>query len=255
MSPKLLSNILCNCLWFWSRSYVFPCCPDVNIAFLKVHSASFSDWNTVIFNKCYWSCYYYYYIFFPTNWFSLLWLFAFTLISKLSLIPYLLDSSQLFQRKSKTSHLPNTQTLTHMFTNTHVHINIWSIIFYPLTILKSVWEFPVQLYYDLNWINHMTIIQYVVVVQSLSCVLLFANPWTTARQAPLSSTISWICSNSCPFRERCYLTISSSANPFSFCLQSFPSSGSFPQSQLFALGGQSIGASASASVLPVNMQG
>ena len=109
-------------------------------------------------------------------------------------------------------------------------------------------------------INHVTIIQYVVVVvQSLSCVVLFATPWTTAHQALLSSTISWICSNSCPFSEQCYLTISSSANPFSFCLQSFPSSGSFPMSQFFTLGGkytsQNIGALASASVLPMNIQG
>ena len=51
------------------------------------------------------------------------------------------------------------------------------------------------------------------------------------------------------------VTISSSAALFSFCLQSFPESGSFPVSQLFASGGQSIGASASVSVLPMNIQG
>ena len=53
----------------------------------------------------------------------------------------------------------------------------------------------------------------------------------------------------------CYLTISSSAAPFSFCLQSFPASGSFPVSQLFVSGGQIIAVSASASVLPMNTQG
>ena len=52
-----------------------------------------------------------------------------------------------------------------------------------------------------------------------------------------------------------YLTISSSVTPFSFCPQSFPASGFFPMSQLFASGGQSIGASTLASVLPVNIQG
>ena len=52
----------------------------------------------------------------------------------------------------------------------------------------------------------------------------------------------------------CCLTISFSATPFSFCFQSFPASGSFPRTQLFASGGQSIGASASASVLPMNIQ-
>ena len=52
-----------------------------------------------------------------------------------------------------------------------------------------------------------------------------------------------------------YLTISSSVTPFSSCLHSFPASGSFPVSRLFASGGQSIGASASASVLPMSIQG
>ena len=59
------------------------------------------------------------------------------------------------------------------------------------------------------------------------------------------------CSNSCPLSWWCHPTISSSVVPFS-CLQSFPASGSFPVSQFFSLGGQSIGASASASVLPMN---
>ena len=49
-------------------------------------------------------------------------------------------------------------------------------------------------------------------------------------------------SNSCPYSQWCYLTISSSATCFSFCLQSFPASGSFPMSRLFTSGGQSIGA-------------
>ena len=62
-----------------------------------------------------------------------------------------------------------------------------------------------------------------------------------------------VCSNSCPLRQWCYLTISSSAAPFFFCLLSFPVSESFPVSGLFASGGQSIGASAS--VLPMNIQG
>ena len=62
------------------------------------------------------------------------------------------------------------------------------------------------------------------------------------------------CSNSCPSRKWCYPTISSSVVPFSACPQSFPALGSFPMSQFFASGGQSIGASASASVLPINIQ-
>ena len=60
--------------------------------------------------------------------------------------------------------------------------------------------------------------------------------------------------NSCPLSQWCNHTISSSVVPFSSCPQSFPASGSFPLSQLLASGGQSIGVSASASVLPMNTQ-
>ena len=64
-----------------------------------------------------------------------------------------------------------------------------------------------------------------------------------------------VCPHSCPLSQWCYLIISSSVTHFFFCLQSFPASGSFPMSQLFSLDGQSIGASVSASVLPMNIQG
>ena len=60
--------------------------------------------------------------------------------------------------------------------------------------------------------------------------------------------------NPCPLSQWCYPTISSSVIPFSSCLQSFPASGSFQMSQLFASSGQSIGVSASTSVLPMNTQ-
>ena len=62
-------------------------------------------------------------------------------------------------------------------------------------------------------------------------------------------------SNSCPLSQWCNPTISSSATSFSFYLQTFPASGSFPMSQFFLSGGQHIGTSASASVLPMNIQG
>ena len=61
-------------------------------------------------------------------------------------------------------------------------------------------------------------------------------------------------SNSCPFSQWCHPTVSYSIIPFSFCPQSFPASGSFQMSQLFASSGQSIGVSASTSVLPMNTQ-
>ena len=72
--------------------------------------------------------------------------------------------------------------------------------------------------------------------------------------------LSWLsptpraCSNSCPLSPWCHPTISSSVIPFSSCLQSSSASGSFLMSQLFTSGGQSIGASTSASVLPMNIQ-
>ena len=70
---------------------------------------------------------------------------------------------------------------------------------------------------------------------------------------PCPSPASGACSDSCSSSQWCHQTISSSVIPFS-CLQSFPASGSFPVSQFFTSGGQSIGVSASASVLPMNIQ-
>ena len=69
-------------------------------------------------------------------------------------------------------------------------------------------------------------------------------PSPTPRVYPTSRPLSWWC----------HPTILSSVAPFSFCLQSFPASGSFPMSQFFTSGGQSIGVSASTSVLPMNSQ-
>ena len=90
-------------------------------------------------------------------------------------------------------------------------------------------------------------------VQSLRHVRLYASPWITAGQASLFITISWsFYPNSCPLNRWCHPAISSSVVPFSSCPQSLPASESFPVSQLFTWGGQSIGVSASASVLPIN---
>ena len=91
-------------------------------------------------------------------------------------------------------------------------------------------------------------------VQLLSRVRLFVTPWTTARQASLSITNSHSLPNSFPLSRWCHLTISSSVIPFSSCLQSFPTPGSFKMRQFFASGGQNIGVSASTSVLPMNTQ-
>ena len=71
---------------------------------------------------------------------------------------------------------------------------------------------------------------------------------------PCQSPTPGVYLNSCPSRRWCHPAISSSVVPFSSCPQSLPASGSFPMSQLFAWGGQNIGVSASASVLPMNTQ-
>ena len=71
---------------------------------------------------------------------------------------------------------------------------------------------------------------------------------------PCPSPTPGVHPNSCPSSQWCHPTISSSVIPFSSCPQSFPASGSFQMSQLFASGGKSIGASASTSVLPMNTQ-
>ena len=88
-----------------------------------------------------------------------------------------------------------------------------------------------------------------------SCSALSNSLWPYGLQhtrLPCPSPIPRACSNSCASSQWCHATIWSSVVPFSSCLQSFPASGSFPMSQFFSSGGQSIGASAS--VLPMNIQ-
>ena len=88
----------------------------------------------------------------------------------------------------------------------------------------------------------------------LSHIWLFATRWTAAGQVLLSSTVLQSLLT-CPLSQWCCPAISSSVAPSSFSLQSFPASGSFPISQLFASGDQSIGASsASSSGLPMSIQ-
>ena len=97
-----------------------------------------------------------------------------------------------------------------------------------------------------------------VILQLPSHVRLFATLWTAALQASLSFTISWILLKLMSIESVMPSNHLSLCRPFSSCLQSFPvfsnESESFLMSQLFASGGQSIGASASASVLPMNIQ-
>ena len=90
---------------------------------------------------------------------------------------------------------------------------------------------------------------------SQSCLTHWEPRGLQHARLPRPSPSPGVCSNSCPLSQWHHPTISSSVVPFSSCPQSFPASGSFSMSQLFASCGQSIGASASASVLPMNIQG
>ena len=96
-----------------------------------------------------------------------------------------------------------------------------------------------------------------VISVQFSCSAMSNSLWPHGPQhsrPPCPSPTPGVFSNSCPLSRWCHPTISSSVILFSSCLQSFPASGSFQMSQLFASGGQSIGVSASATVLPMNMQ-
>ena len=130
---------------------------------------------------------------------------------------------------------------------------------------EFIWRFP------LNVVHSMTSIKYIIncrITQS-NCSAYF--PYSTSVQfSSVSQSCPTLCnpmdcstpgfpvpgaySNSCPSSQWCHPTISSSVVPFSSHLQSFSVSGSFPMSQFFAAGGQSIGVSASALVLPMNIQ-
>ena len=91
-------------------------------------------------------------------------------------------------------------------------------------------------------------------VQSLSRVWFFATLWAAAARSPCPSPTPRVYSNSCPLSQWCHPDISSAVVPFSSCLQSCPASGSFQMSQFFTSSGQSIGVSALASVLLMNIQ-
>ena len=92
------------------------------------------------------------------------------------------------------------------------------------------------------------------VISQFSRSVVSDSLWPHGLQHASPSPTSGACSNSCPSSQCCHPAISSSIICFSSCLQSFPASESVPKSQFLASGGQSIGVSASASVLPMNIQ-
>ena len=116
-----------------------------------------------------------------------------------------------------------------------------------LTDLKRVDSQVCSDFYLLGWFSSV----------QFSCSVISDSLWPHELQhtsPPCPSPTLGVYPNSCPLCRWCHPTISSSVTPFSSCPQSFPASGSFQMNQLFASGGQSIGVSASTSVLPMNTQ-
>ena len=109
----------------------------------------------------------------------------------------------------------------------------------------------------ISWAVHLRFMHFLYVrcsLQSLSRVWLFATPWTAAHQASLSITNSWSLLKLMSITSVMPSNHLTSVVPFSSHLQSFPASWSFLMSQFFESGGQRIGVSTSASVLPINIQ-
>ena len=115
------------------------------------------------------------------------------------------------------------------------------IMNWKLYLFMPVWK---------NYIQNLLLSLFIV----QSCLILWSHGLHHAK-LPCPSLSPRVCSNSCTLSWWCYLIISSSVAPFSSCPQLFSASGSFPVSRLLASGSQSTGALASASVLPMNIQG
>ena len=138
------------------------------------------------------------------------------------------------------------------FSNFSLNLFIW----YGAYVFKREALILIILKYSMYWLFYLGCCkfwEYQFSSVTQSCPNL-CDPMGTARRPPCPSPTPRVYSNSCPLSRWCHPTISSSVIPFSSCPQSFPASGSFPVSQLFTSGGQSVGVSASTSFLPMNTQ-
>ena len=123
-------------------------------------------------------------------------------------------------------------------------------------VLHNLWLFSFFLKLNYSWFTMLC--KFLLLLLLFSCSVVSDSLWPHGLQharPPCPSPSPGACSNSCPLSQWCCPTIFSSVTLFSSYLQSFPGSRSFPVSQLFASGSQPIGASASAAVLPMNIQG
>ena len=123
--------------------------------------------------------------------------------------------------------------------------------------LENIWD--CRFLYELNGLTCFSyhFREWLFRLVQFSCSVVSASLWPHGQQRarpPCPSPSPGDCSNSCPSSQWCHLTMSSLVIPFSSCLKSFSASGSLPRSQFLASGGQSLGASASASILPMNIQ-
>ena len=111
--------------------------------------------------------------------------------------------------------------------------------------------------YKISWTHILVYAYFFIIYTQFSCSVMSDSLWLHGlrhTRLPCPSPAPGPCSNSCPLSQWCHPTISSSVVPFSSCLKSFLASESFLRSQFFASGGQSIGVSASTSVLSMNIQ-
>ena len=141
-----------------------------------------------------------------------------------------------------------TRDRTHIPLTVRWSLNRWNTREVPSSYFYFWWNPIGQLKTSFITKIHISSVQLLVVSDSL-----WPHEWQHTRP-PCPSPTPRANPNSCPLSQWCHPTISSSVIPSSSCLESFPASGSFQMSQLFASGGQSIGVSASASVLSVNTQ-
>ena len=145
----------------------------------------------------------------------------------------------------------NYFTILYWFCHTSTWLQSPSAVIMEPKKIKSVTAstFPPYIYHEVIGLDAMIFssVQFSSVIES--CLTLCEHA-----RLPRPSPAPGACSNSCPSSQSCHPTSSASDIPFSCCLQSFPASGSFPMSQFFTSGSQSIGPSASASILPMNNQ-
>ena len=143
-----------------------------------------------------------------------------------------------------------------MWTINNILHHFISLFFFKRNRVKYLPASPLPLYFFL-WMSLYLVHSYTGSYQfspvTQSCLTLWPHELHHARP-PCPSPTPGVHPDPCPLSQWCHPTISSSVIPFSSCLQSFPASGSFQMSQLFTSGSQSIGVSASTSVLPMNTQ-